>query len=387
MEILAHNKPVLRLSPSNSSSDSSISSSVLLSMCPLSMDSETYLSAHDQPCLINSAKPKQIHKKMSKSSKQSDSLQVYSTDGDSIYSYSPRLARRDDKDGEESSIDQSERGSISQLKNKKNRSYQRLQKFFTQQSETNSLVSSQSCLNSLILRPQLNVEVEPEPSPITPTPESPPISPDRINHSKQRQIELDRTVDKLIETIKYETNKTIEQIFQYWSYIKRTSLEKYQPKNNPYQLFDYLFKCNYFNRNYDCFFEEHDELKAALQVLSTTVDIVEKKHSFLELADAFEQAEKIVREKLQYHLESLISSYMVELSFIRERIRFYQLDGNESKTVEWMQIIQTEYPCLIEKLSNDFLTEIPSIECHLMELIRETRKSLLNLHLLTDSKS
>lgn len=368
MEV-AHNKPVLRLSPSNSS-DSSVSSSALLSMCPLSMDSETSFYISDQRCLMNSKPPK------GKYSHQSNSLQVCSNDNDSIYSYSSALSCKDDNDGQPS-------------KPKRTRSFKRLTKLFNQQSDSITPISADSCLTKLLFHPKLNVEIEPTPIEVPstvpcasppPPPVRPLISPDRILQFKKRQIELDRTVDKLIETIKFEAIKNIEQIFQYWSHIKYISLEKYQPKLNPHYLFDYIFNCNYFTQNYDTYLEQNDELQAALQVLSTTLSIVHQEQSFATLNEIFDIEEKTARENLQYQVNCLIESYLEELAIIRESIHVHQSSTLEDKSLEWIQLIQIDYPCFIEKLSNDFLTKIPLIESNLLQLIRTTKKSLVNLH-------
>lgn len=349
MEVV-HNKSVLRLSPSNSS-DSSASSSALLSMCPLSMDMEHSFHLNDQSFLTNS-----------KCSKEKSSLQVCSNDTESIYSDSSSLSRDE------------------QSKPKRTRSLKRLTRLFNQQSDVITPISADSCLTKLLFHPKLNIEIEP-PTPIAIPPPSPPsISPDRIDRSKKRQMELDRTADKLIETIQYEANKNIEQIFQYWSHIKYISLEKYQPKLNPHYLFDYLFNCNYFTQNYDIYLEQNDEIKAALQVLSTTLSIVHEEQSFAILNDIFDMEEKTARENLQYRLNYLIESYREELSIIRHSIQVYQSCTHEDKSFDWIQMIQIEYPCFIEKLSNDFNIKLPQIESNLLQLIRNTKKALVNLH-------
>jgi signal transduction histidine kinase len=246
-------------------------------------------------------------------------------------------------------------------------------------------VSLQTCLTKLLLQPKIADENQSNQSPpVVPsvsTPPTPiPISPERILQFKQRHIELDRAVEKLIETIKYETHKNVKQISKYWSYIKQISLDKYQPKGNPYQLFDYLLKSTYLNREYELFFEQNDEITAAIQVLSTTLSIVSHQHSFTVINRIFDEEEKLMREQLHHQLESLLSSYTDELSFMRERIRFYQTNANGEKDFDWIQIIQIDYPYLIEKLSNDFLIEIPRIEQILLQLLRNTKKHLLSIH-------
>jgi hypothetical protein len=354
---------------SSESSDSSISS-VLLSMCPLAITDDRYL--------INSKQRKK---------KKTNSLQVGS-DRDSIRSHSPRLERKLDNDGQ-STCESEPSVSTQNNKIKKRISYHRIMDFLNREQEPesssmdSSMISLQTCLHKLLLQPKILNEIEPKQCPVTPRTSPPPvcipISPERINQFKQRQIELDRTVEKLLETIRLETNRNIKQISKYWSYIKQISLDKYEPKGNPYQLFDYLLKCTYLNREYELYFEQNDEITAALQVLSTTLSIVHSQHSFTAINRVFDEEEKNMREQLHHQLESLMSSYTDELSFMRERIRFYQSNSNDEKNFDWIQIIQIDYPYLIEKISNDFLIEIPRIEQILLQLLRNTKKHLLTI--------
>jgi hypothetical protein len=41
-------------------------------------------------------------------------------------------------------------------------------------------------------------------------------------------------------------------------------------------------------------------------------------------------------------------------------------------------MIQIDYPCLIEKISNDFIIKIPQIEQILIDMLRNLKKNLLN---------
>jgi hypothetical protein len=351
-------------------------------MCPL--------INNDYQCSIQTDTQKKKKTKVfnKKSSTKSDSLQVGS-DRDSIKSsHSPSIERKFDNDSQ--SISESETNTT-RNKHKRKISFPRIMDLLNRQEECEELstVSLQSCLSKLLLQPKIFDEVESKSCPTVPCVSAPvciSISPERITHFKQRQIELDRAVEKLLETIKYQTNKNIKQISKYWSYIKQTSLDKYQPKGNTYQLFDYLLKSTYFNREYELFFEQNDEITAALQVLSTTLSIVHEQHSYTVINRSFDEEEKLMREQLQSQLESLLSSYTDELSFMRERIRFYQTNGNGEKDFDWIRIIQIDYPYLIEKISNDFLIEIPRIEQILLQLLRNTKKHLLNIHLQVNQK-
>jgi len=82
-------------------------------------------------------------------------------------------------------------------------------------------------------------------------------------------------------------------------------------------------------------------------------------------------------ENLRHQYELLFSSYKDELSFIREQCHFYQLNLNEERKFKWIQLIQIDYPCLIEKISTDFMIKIPQIEQILLQMLRNLNKQLL----------
>lgn len=260
-----------------------------------------------------------------------------------------------------------------------------------QLSSDTSLISPQSCLYQLILQPQLSIETNPIETTKCPPPPPPPLqqsvsispciylSPERIDQYKQRQIELDRNIKKLMEILTIKTNENIKEILKYWSYLKQICLDKLQPKTNRYQLFDYILKSTYSNKQIELFFEENDEIKAGLQVLTTTLTIIHNKYSLSIINQLFDQEEKLILENLNSQLEYLLSSYTDELSFIRERIHYYQTNfNNQEKNFYWIKILQNDYPNLIEKISNDFILKIPQIEQILLTMIKNMKKHLLN---------
>lgn len=338
------------------------------------MDSDNYLSSSVQPPLVNTDRLKHFRKK--------------TFDRDCLNSSSPRANRKFDRD--ESSSSEYETDSLNELKMKKKISIQRLLSSLSPQSDSASMssssstISTESCLFKLLLQPILDQEIEPTPSPPTPrapVPDCSPMTPERILHLKQQQIELDQTTEKLLNTIKYEGKKLVQQLSRYWAYIKQISLAQYQPKANPYQLFDYLMKSTSYNRGYELYFEQHDEIKAALQILSTILSIVHSEQSFCSIERIFDEEEKLMKEQLQSQLEFLISSHTDALSFIRERTRFYQSCPDGSRTSDWIQAIEIDYPLLIEKISNSSRTQMPSMVELLVLLLRTTKKHLLANHL------
>jgi hypothetical protein len=50
----------------------------------------------------------------------------------------------------------------------------------------------------------------------------------------------------------------------------------------------------------------------------------------------------------------------------------------DSITYQWTTIIEHDYPSLIEKISNDFITKIPQIEKILVQMLKNMKKRLLN---------
>ena len=212
-----------------------------------------------------------------------------------------------------------------------------------------------------------------------------------IKQCQQRQSELDRSVKKLIEVLTVKTNETLNQISQYWMHLKQLTLDEFQEKTNRFQLFDYLLKtcCSTADsrKQIESYFKQNDEIKAALQVLFTTLVIVNEQQTLLTISQSFDREEQTTISRLQRHLELLLSSYSDELSFITERINVYQSRfatwkncntiDLDSLTYEWSQIIENDYPSLVEKISNDFITKIPQIEKILVEMLKNMKKRLL----------
>jgi hypothetical protein len=257
-------------------------------------------------------------------------------------------------------------------------------------------------------RPKLNLEKQIEEiSKIEPSPSSVPITPVRrflnlydqythtaqnIKQCKQRQSELDRSVNKLVEVFTTKTTENINQISYYWNHLKQLTLGQYQTKPNRFQLFDYLLKtcCSSLDaqKQMELYFQKNDEINAALQVLSTTLIIVNNEQTVLTISQLFDREEQTTIRTLQRHLESLLSSYAEELSFILERIKIYEsrfsawknsnLMDLDSITYQWTTIIEHDYPSLIEKISNDFITKIPQIEKILVQMLKNMKKRLLN---------
>ena len=174
-------------------------------------------------------------------------------------------------------------------------------------------------------------------------------------------------------------------------YLKQLSLDQFQTKPNRLQLFDYLLKtcCSPTDshKQIQSYFEQNDEIKASLQVLTTTLVIVKDKQTLVTLTQLFDREEQSTIRTLQRHLETLLSAYTDELSFIIERINVYESrfaawkNSNttdlDSITYEWTQIIEHDYPSLIEKISNDYVSKIPQIEKLLVQMLQNMKNRLL----------
>jgi hypothetical protein len=347
----------------SNSSDLSVSSGII-SMCPLSINANDYLFIYDNSELII----------------KSDSFRFNSSNQSSA-----QVIRRSRSFNIETKLNKDEK-LLTENQNdiKKELNSQGVKPLLCSKQEYERSIDSS--LHLLLPRPKLSNETvpierkqSPPPRPTTSVPICcPEISPERLNQFKQRQTELDRSVKRLIESVTIKANENINQIRKYWSYIKQITLDQYQPKTTNFQLFDYLLKSTYLNKQFDRYFEQNDEIKAALQMLSTTLTIVHDKHSFSTINRLYDNEEKLMIENLHYQLESLLSSYTDELSFIRESSHYYKSNLNEEKKFNWIQIIQIDYPCLIEKISNDFIIKIPQIEQILIDMLRNLKKNLLN---------
>jgi hypothetical protein len=409
-------------SRSSRSSDSSNASSIL-SMCPLLFDSsdnspitKTNPSENESLCKI-CKKVKSINQfntcgqcHQEELTIRSESIQVISTDQNSnrhiVRSQSLTFESTSCK-GEKLHIEN--KTTEIQKKDKKKFSYNHITKFLrshgylppkTESSSQSSSISTTSCLHQILLRPQLSVEttvIETRKSPPSTTNNSPRTSPpsstnnsprtrlpsirltpERIQHYQQRQIELDRVIQKLVESITRTTNENITEIPKYWSYLKQSCLNQIQPKIHRSQIFNYLLKSSSSDKQMEIYLEENEAIKARLDIVSTIIPIVDEKYSISAINRLFDIEEQTMIENLRSQLEFLLSSYSDELLFIHERIRFYQSNPHEEKNPDWIQIIKGDYPFLIEKMSNDFIIKVPQIEHILILMLQNMKRRLLS---------
>lgn len=226
------------------------------------------------------------------------------------------------------------------------------------------------------------------------------ITDQHIKQSKQRQLELDRTVKKLIDVLTRKSNENIKQITQYWIYFKQTLLEKYQTKTNRYIIFNYLLQtcCSQSDsqKQIDLYIEQNDEIKAALEVLSTIIMAVIEKESISTITHLFDREQQTTIRQLKDELETLLSSYSDGLILINECINVYEsrftgwkepnTNDLDILTEKWTEIVKVDYPSLIEKISNDFITNVPQIEKTLLKMLSNMQKRLLNMNHTIDSR-
>jgi len=218
---------------------------------------------------------------------------------------------------------------------------------------------------------------------------------EHIAQSKQRQSELDFTVKKLIEMLTVKTNENLQQISIYWLFIKKQMLQQYQTKQNRFSVFDYLMNktccsSDKSQKQIELYLERNDEIHACLQVLSTTVGIIAQQENSVLISQFFDREEQTTVRSLKRQLENLLSAYADEVSFIIERIRVYETrfsswkDSNpmelESIAYEWTQIIEHDYPSIIERISNDFINQIPQLEKILIRMLTNMKIRLLNVN-------
>lgn len=214
-----------------------------------------------------------------------------------------------------------------------------------------------------------------------------------VKQSKKRQLELDRAVSKLVEVLTLKTDENLQQISQYWKHIKQLSLDHYQAKMIRFPLINSFWKscCSTggdSTRQFDSFIEKNDELKAELQVLFSTLTIVKDQYTLDTLQQLFFREEQATLRSIRRNFDALLWTYSDELTFISERILVYDKrfanwkNSNpaelESIAHEWTQIIEHDYPSLIEKISNDFISKIPQIETLLLPMMKNMKKRLLN---------
>ncbi|CAF1364413.1 unnamed protein product [Adineta steineri] len=204
------------------------------------------------------------------------------------------------------------------------------------------------------------------------------LTPERINYYKQRQIELDRSVKKLLGSFTMKTNENINQIKKYWSYLKKISLDKIQPKTTEnFSLFHYLSNLSHTDKQFESYLEEHDEIQAALHILIRILTIVNEKYSFSTINHLFDYVEKLMLKKLTTQLEHLISHYNDQILFIHERIHFYQTPIDGKKNFDWVQCIKVDYPMLIENITDDFILKVPKTNQILLDMLKTMKKHLL----------
>ena len=272
-----------------------------------------------------------------------------------------------------------------------------------------------SLRNARRLKIPIDKDVEETPLRELPSPTAVPVTPVRrflnlfdqytqtdqlIKQYKHRQSQLDLAVQKLIEVLMIKSNENIARISLYWIYLRQVSLDRFPSHTNPFQILNCLFPtcCSTIEsqKQLESYFKEHDEIQAALQVLSTTILIVSQQHSLATIHQLFDREEQTTVRLLRRHLESLLSSYRDELSFITERIHIYEArfatwkNSNtlelESLAYEWTHIVEHDYPSLIEKISNDFLSKISPIEDVLLQMLKNMRKRLLSINSNAGSK-
>ncbi|CAF3079716.1 unnamed protein product [Rotaria sp. Silwood2] len=265
-------------------------------------------------------------------------------------------------------------------------------------SKRSSSLSSQSCLFQLVVRPKLCFEenvvetIECSPSVLASVPVSEPVSQclhlssEDINYYKKREVELHHTVTELIEQLTIKTNENINQISKYWSYLKQLSLNNIQPQTNLNQIFNYLSKPINRNKQFEHFLEKNDEIKALLRVLSTTLDIVQDRYSLSTINQLFDCEEKTMIENLRTELEFSVSSHTDELSMINLFSDFHQTSLKELDNFHLIKIIKNDYPSLIEKISNDFVTKVPQVNEILEKMLRNVKNNLLCNNFETNNK-
>ncbi|CAF0844786.1 unnamed protein product [Adineta ricciae] len=208
------------------------------------------------------------------------------------------------------------------------------------------------------------------------------LSPERIQYYQQRQVELDRACKKLLESLAIKTNENINEISKHWSYIKQTSLKEFRPQTVHFNLYESFLQKTPLNKSSESYITEHDGIQAAFEILQQILTIFRGKYTLLSLHELFDSIEKNMLQNLHAQLESLVSSYKDELSFMCERIHFYQSRTNGDKNFEWTQSIKVDYPVLIEKISDDFIIRVPEIDQTLIQMLRNMKKELL--HFLID---
>jgi hypothetical protein len=213
---------------------------------------------------------------------------------------------------------------------------------------------------------------------------------DEINSCAQRQSQLDRVVDQLINTIRRTSKDNLDQILACWAHFQRVSLEQIdhascrRRRRRPY-LFEYFFPSASRTTSLPMSIEQSDDVNAAYQVLVTALIIVTNDNPSMQVDRLYDEVRANTLDNLQFRLDRLLSSYVDEHQLIKERIHFYrsQTTNNHTEQINvnsWMEIVRTDYSPLIEKLASDFTEKIPSIEQTLVRMLINLRSSLLRFH-------
>jgi hypothetical protein len=214
----------------------------------------------------------------------------------------------------------------------------------------------------------------------------------QVSQYKKRQSELDRSVHKMIDVLTMKTNENLERISFYWIYLKQIILDQYEQKTERFQLFDYLLKtcCSPVDarKHTEVYVQKNDEVNASLQIVSSTLTIVKDQQTLVTINQLFDREEQTTIRTLRRQFDSLIAAYTDELSFIVERFNVYDsrfaawknsnMSDLNSTANELRQIVEHEYPPLIEKVANDFVTKIPQVEIILAQMLRNMKQRLLN---------
>lgn len=206
------------------------------------------------------------------------------------------------------------------------------------------------------------------------------LSIEDINYYKQIQTKLNHVFHELTENFENNTKINLNVIVKIWSHLKQSFLNQIQPKIHHRQLFDSLVKSFSLNKQYECYIDNNDEIQATLRVLSTTLFIVHDKYSFAEISLLFDDEEKVIIQYLANRLEWLLSSYRDEFSLMQECSQYYQRGIDKLETLNWIQIIQNEYPVLITRVIKDINSQVPQIQQIILIMLQDMKKRLLNIY-------
>lgn len=255
---------------------------------------------------------------------------------------------------------------------------------------------SQSCLVQLILRPQLHPEQvsgenrpiplntpapiqDPDPVPVTES--DPPqrllsLSVEQIRFYEKLEKEYYNTAEKLIEYLKRKTKESIDQLLKYWSLSKQCCLDQMYDKTNHNQFVDYILKSLVANKEFQNYLDQNDEIRVTLQILSAVLATVPDKYPLSEIKQIFDNAEYEILSNVHSKHEGLISSYIDTLSITHTCSLSYQsrLDGKNA--YRWIETIEKDYRCLIQKVSNASVENLPEVEKILLEMLLNVKKRL-----------